>query len=144
MFTSKIKFFRRKNRDILYKKYRYDYVELESLCKSFHSKLSDLDALISKYRHDNCIYEYLRMVRINAVNYRRETISYKYIHSSDDADGVYDVFDYSDLTDRITRIAEGVSMLRSAINFVGYLERENLTICHDAEEYCEDVLEEEN
>lgn len=143
MFTSKIKFFRRKSKDLLYKKYRYDYVELESLCKSFHIKLSNLDELISKYRHDDYIYEYLRTVRINAVNYRRETISYKYIHSSDDANGVYDIFDYSDLTDRITRMAEGVSMLQSAINFVVYLEREKLSLCCFKEDN-EDVLEEEN
>lgn len=124
MYLAERKFFRRKSKKLLYRKYKTDYNYMVWCCNSFLNKFSILEDLIHKYRTTACVYEYLRDVKNDYDDKRR--FAYTYVNRNSSLDILFDIKDYQDLTNKISDMSMAISAISNAIftieRFEGYVE----------------------
>ena len=128
MFLKKRKLFSRKNRDILYHKYKADYEHFEDLCRSYGSKLVQLRNALDKNRGKSHIYSWLQQVEEEVTFSYEEDICYTYQNKFRSLNLTYTAKDYSNLWSYSIRMAKAISKIQITLDLLARLEQNNLTI----------------
>jgi hypothetical protein len=127
MFLKKRKFFKRDNRDFLYKNYQYSFNRLDIECQNFRHALKNLEAYIEKASNKKYIYEYLLTVRDSSEVSIGEEICLNFARLKNDR-SKFTLEDFIDFPVKLCKLAVAVDTIYSATDFVCYLNNNNLAI----------------
>lgn len=127
MFLKKRKFFKRDNRDFLYRNYSYAFDKLNHECQKFKQALKNLEAYIEKVSNKKHIYDYLLSIRDSSEVSIGEEICLSFTRLVNDA-SEFTLEDFIDFPVKLSKLAVAINTIYSATDLVCYLNNNELAI----------------
>lgn len=124
---TKRQFFKRKNRDNVYRIYKQQFDSVQNDASVYLAKLGVVKGLMNSYRNDTHLYEFLKSVVDSVDTYAITSTAYLYdgmkFNGIDDSMRIY-----NSLIIASYRLSHSIGKLNAAIELVNILDKKDLSI----------------